>query len=224
MLQIDIYSDTICPWCYIGKRRLERALAQRPELESEVRWRAFQLNPDMPPEGIDRQRYLETKFGGTAGARQVYARVEAAGSGEDIPFAFDAIPRTPNTVDSHRLILWAAGQPGGQDAVVESLFRAYFLDGRDIGDREVLVAVAAAAGHDANGVRAFLASDEGATEVREEDLQGRQSGIQGVPLFVLGRRYALSGAQPPEVFLEVLDRIAAEDASAESPPGPAGVA
>jgi predicted DsbA family dithiol-disulfide isomerase len=203
-MHIDIYSDTICPWCFIGKRRLERALAERPQPDLAFSWRPFQLNPDMPPGGMDRQRYLEVKFGGSAGARQVYDQVRQAGESEAIAFDFDAIRRTPNTLDSHRLIRHAEAA-GRQEQVVQGLFDAYFLAARDIGDHEVLTAVAAAAGLDGDEVRAYLASDRDAEAVRTEDARARHIGIQGVPTFILDDKYVLSGAHPPEVLFNMFD-------------------
>lgn len=212
-MRIDIVSDTICPWCFIGKRRLERALAQRPDIQFEIGWRPFQLNPDMPAEGMDRRTYVATKFGGDDRARQIYQRVRDAGAGDGIAFAFEKIARTPNTLDSHRLIRWA-GSAGLQHQVVELLFRRYFLEGGDIGDRAVLTAVAAEAGMDAELVARLL--DEGADLdlVREEDKVARDLGIQGVPCFILERKYAVSGAQDPDVFLQVFDRVQEELAAA----------
>ena len=152
-ITVDIVSDAICPWCFIGKRRFEQALAQAPkDVEVLVAWRPYQLNPDMPPEGMDRKAYLATKFGGDARADQIYQRVREAGQTVGIEFDFRGIPRTPNTINAHRLI-GVAGRTGKQDAVVEALFRAYFLDGRDIGDRDVLAAAAATAGLDEKTIR-----------------------------------------------------------------------
>jgi predicted DsbA family dithiol-disulfide isomerase len=207
-MHIEIFSDTICPWCFIGKRRLERALAERPGLDLRVSWRAFQLNPDMPREGMERGAYLGAKFGGAEGARVVYARVAAAGLEEGIAFEFDAIRRTPSTLDSHRLIALAAQRGGRQDAVVEGLFRAYFMEGRDIGDPVVLGDVAAAAGLDCTQVATLLEGEAGIGAVRMEDAAAREGGISGVPLFVFDRQYAVSGAQAPEVILRVLDATA----------------
>lgn len=203
-MHIDIYSDTICPWCYIGKRRLERALAERPQSELTLQWRAFQLNPDMPAEGMERQRYLALKFGGAEHAKSIYDHVREAGTMERIPFAFEAIRRTPNTVDSHRLIRFATAQ-GLADPVVDQLFQAYFLRGEDIGDREILVAAAIAGGIDGDSARAFLESAVEAENVRAEDAQARHIGIQGVPTFILDGKYVLSGAHPPEVLLQFFD-------------------
>ncbi|MEE8226879.1 MAG: DsbA family oxidoreductase, partial [Kiloniellales bacterium] len=157
-MRLDIYSDTICPWCFIGKRRLDRALAERPQPGLTIHWRAFQLNPEMQAEGMDRQLYLQLKFGDAENAERVYAQVRSAGEEEEIPFAFEAMQRTPNTVDSHRLIRFAADK-GLQNDAVEALFEAYFLRGEDIGQRDVLAAAAAGAGLDAGEARAFLDSD-----------------------------------------------------------------
>ena len=206
-MQIDIISDTICPWCYIGKRRLERALAQREELEVEITWRPFQLNPEMPAGGLDREAYLNAKFGGAQRAEQIYAAIREAGDGEGIDFAFDKIARTPNTIDSHRLLHWA-GQAGLQDAVVEVLFQRYFEEGADIGDREVLVAIAAQAGMDGDEVRARFERGDDLELVAAQDTNARQRGVAGVPYFIIAGKYAVSGAQGPSVFLQVLDLAA----------------
>jgi predicted DsbA family dithiol-disulfide isomerase len=203
-MHIDIVSDVICPWCFIGKRRLERALKLRPEVDVSISWRAFQLNPDMPAEGMPRQEYLAAKFGGAGQARRIYAAVEQAGAGEDIDFAFDRIRRTPNTVDAHRLIRFAALQ-GEAGAMVEALFAAYFLDGRDIGARSELAEIASEAGFDRKAAADWLAGDSGRDAVLAEDRAARRAGIEGVPCFVLDGGYALSGAQEPEFFLPLFD-------------------
>ena len=217
-MDIDIFSDTICPWCFIGKRRLERALAERPQPDLTIHWRAFQLNPDMPAGGMDRSQYLEQKFGGASNAEAIYDQVRAAGETEGIDFAFERMKRTPNTIDSHRLIRHAAntapqGQ-GRQDAVVQALFDAYFLRAEDIGDPEVLAAAAAEAGLDADETRAFLASDAEAEAVRAEDKSARQAGISGVPCFIFNGQHALAGAHPPEVLFQLFDLANQEDAEA----------
>ena len=204
-VRIDVFSDTVCPWCWIGKRRLERTLGSRPDLDAETVWHAFQLNPGMPAEGMDRQEYLATKFGGAGNARAVYGRVIAEGARESLPFDFDAIPRTPNTLDSHRLVRWAADQPSGQTPMIEALFDAYFARGQDVGDAEVLARVAAAAGYDEAGARALLASDAGRAEVAREDMQARNAGITGVPCFILDGKVAVPGAAEPDVFLRVFE-------------------
>ena len=214
MIHIDIFSDTICPWCLVGKRRLEAALRERPDLEVAIHWRVFQLNPGMPEEGMDRQDYLARKFGGPEGARQVYDHIRSVGAEDGIDFAFEDIARTPNTVKSHRLIRWAAGQDR-ETETVEALFRAYFFNGQDIGDTEVLVAAAVEAGMDAEEARAFLASEALAEELREEDRQARGLGIDGVPCFVFNGRHAVPGAQPPKVLAQMLDL--AQQEAAEAP-------
>lgn len=214
-MRIDVFSDVICPWCYVGKRRLERALAARPELAGrvELRWRAFQLNPDMPAEGIDRQLYLRLKFGDAGGARRIYRAVEEAGEEEGIAFDFAAILRTPNTIDAHRLIRFA-GDQGRQDAVVEALFAAYFLAGEDIGRRDTLLRLGTAAGLPEAETAAFLEDDAAAEEVRSEDRYARRAGISGVPCFVVAERYALPGAQPPEALIKLFDLALAESSAA----------
>ena len=204
-VRIDIFSDTICPWCWIGKRRLERTLEARPSLDAEMVWHAFQLNPGMPAGGMDRTQYLETKFGGAEHARVVYSRVLAEGARESLPFDFDAIPRTPNTLDSHRLVRWAANQALGQTPMVEALFEAYFARGQNVGDVEVLVEVAAAAGFDEEGAREMLASDAGRSEVLRDDTQARAAGLSGVPCFIIDGKVAVPGAVEPPVFLRVFD-------------------
>jgi predicted DsbA family dithiol-disulfide isomerase len=182
-MHIDIVSDVICPWCFIGKRRLEKALSLRPDLAVDVTWRPFQLNPDMPPEGMERKAYIAAKFGGGGQADRVYANVAEVGAGIGIPFAFDRIRRTPNTRDAHRLIRWAAAHALA-DPVVEALFRAYFLDGRNIGDRAVLAEIAGTAGLDATVARRWLDGDADIEPVLAEDRGARRLGIHTVPCFL----------------------------------------
>jgi predicted DsbA family dithiol-disulfide isomerase len=204
MISIDVVSDPVCPWCYIGKRRLERAIAGRPEYRFQVGWRPFQLNPDMPRAGMERQQYLSLKFGGRERAFKIYAHVAKAGEDEGIAFRFQAIRRQPNTFDAHRLIRWAAAA-GRQDAVVEALFRRYFEDGVDIGDRAALAAIAGAAGLDGAQVGAWLDEEKDSALVREEEAIARRMGIGGVPCFIVDRRFAVSGAQDPSVLVNVFD-------------------
>ena len=205
-MHIDIVSDVICPWCFIGKRRLEKALALRPELAVDITWRPFQLNPDMPAEGIERQAYLAAKFGSDAHAGRIYANVTEAGATVDIPFAFDRIRRTPNTRDAHRLVRYAAGEDR-TDAVVEGLFRAYFIDGRDIGDRAVLAEIAGEVGLDRAEAAAWLEGAAALDQMLAEDRSARRLGINAVPCFIFERQYAVSGAQEPEFFLPVFDLV-----------------
>jgi predicted DsbA family dithiol-disulfide isomerase len=206
-LSIDVVSDVVCPWCYIGKRKLEAALetlAQRePDLTVAVRWHPFQLNPDLPAAGVPRASYLEAKFGGGKRAAEIYARVTAVGAEVGIPFAFDRINRQPNTQAAHRLIAWAQ-QQGNADALVERLFRAYFLDGRFVGDDEELVRIAVESGYAAADVRAALASEQGLAAMRAEDREARDAGISGVPFFIFNGRTAVSGAHNPDTLLEAI--------------------
>ncbi len=213
-MRIDVFSDVVCPWCFIGKRRLERALACRPDIAAEVHWRAFQLNPGLPPEGMDRRAYLEAKFGGAARARQVHATVIAVGAGEGIAFNFDAIRRTPSTVQAHRLIRLADRQ-NRQNEVVEALFRAYFLDGRDIGSNRELAEIAAEGGLDPALAESFLAGTAETQDVLAEGAFAARVGINGVPCFILNGRYALSGAQEPEALYPLFD-LALHEAAARS--------
>lgn len=211
---IDVVSDVVCPWCYIGKRRLEAAIAQLresdPDLPFAIRWHPFQLNPDLPPEGVDRKAYLEAKFGGPDRAKQIYERVTAAGRTVDIPFAFDAIARQPNTLDAHRLVAWAQSRnEGDADALVEGLFRANFLEGRYVGDRDELADIAVAAGYDPDDARAFLASDELRDAVAQADVRAREMGIGGVPFFIFDGKTAVSGAQEPATIVEAIRRARA---------------
>ena len=214
-LQVDVISDVVCPWCYIGKRRLEAALARlreaEPDLLVDVRWHPFQLNPDLPREGTDRRGYLEAKFGGPERAQQIYARVSAAGRTVDIPFAFDAIEKQPNTLDAHRLVAWAQGRHEGDlDALVERLFRAYFVDGRFIGDRDELARVAQEAGFDADDARAMLASAALDAEVSDADRRARELGVGGVPFFIFNGKTAVSGAQEPDTLLDAIAQARAK--------------
>jgi predicted DsbA family dithiol-disulfide isomerase len=216
-MHIDIVCDIVCPWCYIGKRRLERALARRPGLSVTRSWRAFQLNPDLPSEGVPHRFYLAAKFGSVPEARRAYAVLSAAGRAEGIDFAFDRIGRAPNTLRAHRLIHFAADEGVGDD-VVEALFHGYLGEGLDIGDIDTLTAIAGRAGLHPAAVRDYLVGESGTQEVRAEDRRARQLGIHAVPCFVLERGYAISGAQEPELFLSLFD-VAAGVGSPETAQG-----
>jgi predicted DsbA family dithiol-disulfide isomerase len=213
-MHIDIVSDTVCPWCFIGKRKLENALSTRPDVKAEITWRPFQLNPEMPAEGMDRASYLQAKFGGSERAEQIYVTVAEAGESAGIPFAFDLIQRTPSTINSHRLIRWAESA-GVQNQVVEALFRRYFLEGADIADHEVLIAAAAEAGMDTTLVADLLARGVDVDLIRREDTNARQMGINGVPCFIIDRKYAISGAQDAPVFHKVFDLALKESVETE---------
>jgi len=211
---IDVVSDTICPWCFIGKRRLARALLERPDMEFDVRWRAFRLDPTIPPEGVDRKAYLKAKFGDGERPRAMSEAIRQAGEAEDIAFAFDRIATTPNTIDSHRLIRWAGGA-GLQDEVVEGLFKAYFEDGRDIGNIDVLVEIADEAGMDTALVADLLEDGADRELIEREDALAHRMGISGVPTFIFANKYAVSGAHDPETLLEIIDKVAKEQAESE---------
>jgi predicted DsbA family dithiol-disulfide isomerase len=202
-LEVDIISDVICPWCFIGKRRFEKALPLiGREVPIEVHWRPFELNPDMPLEGIDRKLYRTRKFGSWERSKALDAQLAEAGASEGIQFAFDRMDRTPSTFEAHRLI-WLAGEQNVQGAVVEALFQAYFVDARDVGNRDELAHIASAAGMDA---RDFLESDRGRQNVRAEEYWARRQGVQGVPFFLINHAAVISGAQSPEVIAATLDR------------------
>ena len=206
-LTIDVVSDVVCPWCYIGKRRLEAALAalaeREPDVEVAVRWHPFELNPDLPREGVDRRAYLEAKFGGPERAASIYERVRAAGASVDLPLDFGRIVRQPNTRAAHRLIDWAQRQ-GTADALVERLFRAYFVDGRAIGEHAVLAAIAGEAGLDAEAARTVLTEDVGGDDIEAMERRARELGIEGVPFFIFGGRVGVSGAQEPQALLAAI--------------------
>jgi predicted DsbA family dithiol-disulfide isomerase len=207
-VQIEVVSDVVCPWCYIGKRRLEAALA-RVKAETRVVWRPFQLNPDLPDEGIDRAQYVLQKFG-EAGQR-VYARVQAAGTSVGIAFAFERILRQPNTLQAHQLI--ALAEPGAQqDGLCEALFRAYFLDGEDLTSAETLLRLARQAGLDADAAQRCLRDFEARHAVLAQEHSARALGVEGVPFFIFSRRLAVSGAQEPEVLVQAIERAAAQAA------------
>ena len=196
MIFVDIVSDTICPWCYIGKRRFEKALRISGRSDVALSWRPFQLNPDMPVEGMTRDDYVRAKFGGGDRPRQIYQAIAESGREAGIEFQFSRIRRTPNTILSHRLIYFSA-KNDRQDEVVGELFRAYFEQGQDLGDLDTLVDIALRSGLDALRARRFLMSDEGRQEVVASDVYARRLGINGVPCFIVNRKYAVSGAQPP---------------------------
>ena len=202
-MQLDIFSDTICPWCYVGKRRLARALAMRPQPKLVIRWRAFQLNPGMPPEGMERSRYIEAKFGGPERAKRINDAVTTVGASEGLDFHFERIRHTPNTLASHRLLRLAA-RHDRQDDMLEALFTAYFVEGRDIGDHGVLV----------QGERGERAHGDGIEEAKAEDALARRQGINGVPCFIFNGRFLLSGAQEPESFFQLFDLAREEEATA----------
>lgn len=217
MLKIDVYSDVVCPWCLVGKRHLEQALALLGEKAPEVdlQWRAFELNPDLPTEGVERRAYLTEKFGPRSMA-EVYARVSAAGEAAGIAFEFERILRQPNTRRAHQLVS-AARAAGCQDAVVESLFRGYFQEGADLTREQTLVDLAVRAGLEGGQARAALADEALERAVAAEEHRARQMGVSGVPFFVLDGRYGLSGAQPAEALAQAIAEVAAQAAAQAAP-------
>ncbi len=215
-LNVDVISDVICPWCLVGKRRLEKAVAAvAGKHEVVVRWHPFQLNPQMPRDGIERRAYRTAKFGSWGRSLELDAKLVAVGAAEGITFAFDKIERTPNTLDAHRLIR-LAGEQGVQDAVVEALFKAYFTEARDISDRKTLLNVVVGAGLEREEAEVELNSEDTLAAIRAEEDEARRLGVEGVPFFVVNGELALSGAQPPETFLAAFDQaVGQKDAEAD---------
>lgn len=206
-MQIDIISDVVCPWCYVGKRQLERALAQRPDLRPEIRWFPHQLHPEAPAGGYPYRETIERKYGRQM-IEMMFARITAAGAAVGLELHLDRIKRGANTLDAHRLIDWARAE-GREDAMVEALFAAYFRDGRDVGDHATLAAIAGAVGMDAAAVAERLSGPDGRAEVLDRIRYSRDQGVTGVPFFIFDGKLSLSGAQGEETFLLVLDRVAA---------------
>ncbi|MEP2680884.1 MAG: DsbA family oxidoreductase [Sulfitobacter sp.] len=202
-IKLDIMSDPICPWCYIGKAHLDRALQDHPNHPFAIEWHPFQLNPEMPREGMDRRAYLEGKFGGKEGAVRAYAPVVEHAEKAGLNINFEAMKRTPNTLDAHRLIHWA-GIEGRQTAAVSALFKAYFVDARDIGDAEVLADIADSIEMDAAVVTRLLKSDVDAQDIRDRDAHSRKMGVNSVPTFIIANAHAVPGAQPPELWAQVI--------------------
>ena len=214
MIKLDILSDPICPWCYIGKAHLDRALEAAGDHPFAVEWHPFQLNPDMPADGMDRRTYLEAKFGGKEGAVRAYAPVVENAEAAGLEIDFEAIKRTPNTLNAHRLIHWA-GLEARQTPVVAALFKAYFVEGKDIGDTATLVEIAGNAGLDAAMVERLLASDADAEDIRARDAHARERGVTGVPTFVIANQHVLRGAQPPDLWAKVIEEITEQLKAAE---------
>ncbi|MFY0691436.1 MAG: DsbA family oxidoreductase [Paracoccaceae bacterium] len=206
MIKLDIISDPICPWCYIGKTLLDRALEAHPDHPFTIEWHPFQLNPDMPAGGMDRRDYLETKFGGQQNAVKVYSQIDEAATAAGLKLELAKMRRTPNTINAHRLIHWA-GLEGRQTAVVSALFRAYFKEGQDIGDRDTLLDIAEKAGMDRDVTARLLDSDADLEDVRARDAHARARGVTGVPTFVIANQHVLPGAQQPELWAKVIEEI-----------------
>ncbi len=206
MIKLDILSDPICPWCYIGKAQLDRALANRPDHPFVIEWHPFQLNPDMPAEGMDRRAYLEAKFGGREGAVKAYAPIVEHAAKVGLEINFEGMTRTPNTIDAHRLIHWA-GIERKQEEAVDALFHAYFVETRDIGDHDVLADIADAIGLDAAVIRRLLGSDADRDDIAQRDAHSREMGVTGVPTFIVDQSHAVPGAQPTELWEKVIDEM-----------------
>jgi predicted DsbA family dithiol-disulfide isomerase len=204
MVYIDVYSDPVCPWCYIGKRRLERTLSTRDDFKSNIKWHPFLLNPDMPSSGMDQTSYLIHKFGGLERAIKFQDIISETAQSERLALNFDVIKNTPNTISAHRLIR-LADDYGLQNEIVEALFSAYFKDGEDIGDHDVLVRIAHTIGLDSKISGSYLSSNKNISYVSSEDLRARRMDISAVPFFIINKQYAISGAQEPEAFYPLLD-------------------
>jgi predicted DsbA family dithiol-disulfide isomerase len=208
MTKLDIISDPICPWCYIGKARLDRALESHPGHTFEIEWHPFQLNPEMPPEGMDRREYLELKFGGRQGAIDFYGNIAKAAEDSGLKVNFDKIDRTPNTLDAHRVIHWS-GLEGKQTRYVSGLFKAFFVDGLDISEHNVLIDVAKSVDIDGDMIAKLLAQDVDEERIRKRDKNVREKGVQGVPCFIVDDHYVVQGAQPAEMWANVIGEITA---------------
>ena len=211
-MQLDVVSDVVCPWCYIGKKRLDKALTMRGDDGITLVHRPFQLDPTIPSEGIDRKAYMEKKFGPDR-AKSLGNTIREAGEAAGITFNFDRIERSPNTLDCHRLIRWA-GTAGVQGQMVDTLFRRYFVDGEDVGRHDVLVDAAAEVGMDTDIVRDLLERDADKDLVRREDAMAREMGIQGVPSFVINSQWVMVGAQEPETLVRMFDKLIAKEQAA----------
>jgi predicted DsbA family dithiol-disulfide isomerase len=208
-LVIDIVSDVVCPWCYIGKRRIENALAQVPDVPVVVHWRPFFLNAWVPREGISREEYLTTKFGSVEAYKGIAGRVVAAANEEGLVYRPDLVKRQPNTIDCHRLIHWAEAE-GNAAEMKQRLMELYFRDGGDLTDIVVLVQAASDVGLDADDVRKRLATDEDVARVSGQAQEAADKGISGVPTYVFAQKYAVSGAQPPEQLARAIREVSAE--------------
>lgn len=213
IVHIEIVSDVMCPWCYVGKRRLEKAVKMLgPDISVKINWKPYQLDSSLPQEGKNRQQYLSEKFGNMQNADKIYDAIRQAGKDENIPFAFEAIKVSPNTLDAHRLIAWA-GEMGHhrQERIVEILFESYFIKAKNIGDHAVLTELATKAGMDPHDISEKLKSDELVAEIRNEIDMVHQIGVTGVPCFILEKKYAISGAQNPDTLAKAIMEIASNE-------------
>jgi predicted DsbA family dithiol-disulfide isomerase len=213
-VRIDVVSDIVCPWCFIGKHRLEKAIALNPDIPVEVHWRPYFLNDWIPREGISREQYLTTKFGSPERYKGIAQRVSAAAAAEGLTYAMDKISRQPNTLDAHRLIRWA-DEIGKAAEMKQRLMDLYFTEGADLTSHTVLAQAAADIGLDAEATRKALASDKDVAEIEREALSAKEAGIDGVPCFIFGGKFAISGAQAPEDLAEAIERMAQPADAAE---------
>lgn len=209
VLTIDVVSDVVCPWCFVGKRRLEKALALVPDVPTEIHWRPYQLAPDLPPEGKPRRQYMLDKFGDPERIRQIHERLTGIGAEEGIAFDFERIAVAPNTLNAHRLILWARS-PDIQGRVVEALFTAFFVEGRNLADDKELIAIGAACGLDASLLAELFPTDADVERTQREYASAQRIGVTGVPFFIVAGRYGIAGAEAPETIAGAIRQAAAE--------------
>lgn len=215
-LRIDVVSDVVCPWCFLGQKRLDAAIAASPDIDVSITWRPFQLDATIPAEGLDRKAYMRAKFGDEARLREAHARLDALGAAVGIHYDFDAIKISPNTLDAHRVIRWAGAEGlETQNRLVRDLFKAYFEEGRNIGEHAVLVEAAKEAGMDRAVVESLLASDADREAVAEEAATASRMGITGVPCFLFESKYAVMGAQEVAALSDAIKQIAAAKARGE---------
>jgi predicted DsbA family dithiol-disulfide isomerase len=211
-VRLDIFSDPVCPWCLVGKANLDRALADHADPPFQVQWHPFQLNPDMPPEGVPKRAYLEAKFGGKERVDAIHERLREVARAAGVDLDPETPTRMPNTLNAHRLIHWA-GIEGRQTDVVTRLMRAYWAEGRDIGDLETLAAVSGEAGMDAAATLRLLRSDADAEDIAARDADARAKGVNAVPTFLIAQHYVVTGAQPPELWARVIADLAGSEPS-----------
>ncbi|MEO9338926.1 DsbA family oxidoreductase [Mesorhizobium sp. SB112] len=213
---VDVVSDVVCPWCFIGQKRLDKAIELLPDIDVHVRWRPFQLDPTIPAGGIDRKQYMLSKFGSEERLKEIHARVEQLGADEGIEFDFDAITVSPNTIDAHRVIRWSAAQgEAAQNTVARRLFQLYFEEGKNVGDHEVLIDAVRGAGLDAAPIEVLLATDADRTEISTEAATASQMGITGVPCFLLESKYAVMGAQDVATLADAIQQVATAKANGD---------
>lgn len=203
-ITIDVISDVMCPWCFIGKRRLEEAMERRPDIDFQIRWRPFQLDATIPEDGMDRQTYLSNKFGGPIRAAEIYDNIKNAGEAQGIPFAFDRIEKSPNTLNAHKLLRWA-DTAGVQNPIAEDLFAAFFLEGEDIGDLDTLIAIGERHGMDPEILRDLYEEERDTELVEKEIALAHKMGVEGVPCFVLDNKFVVMGAQSPDTLVQAID-------------------